>query len=126
MKKRFGPGVQILSRPAPDREQKVYFEELPAELQQTLRVQLRQAGEVSAVIETPRNFQLYLAQEKPPEPSRWLWSRWGSAASKRDWPNRAKVNDENNHQQAMVHTLCHGLKITSPRLNQSGSSEFLN
>ena len=34
------------------------------ELEHVLRVQLRQAGDVSAVIETPGGFLLYLAKEK--------------------------------------------------------------
>jgi hypothetical protein len=64
IKKRFGPDAQILSSPgnaAADR--KFYFEDLPAELQRVLRVQLRQAGDVSAVIETPGGFLLYIATE---------------------------------------------------------------
>jgi hypothetical protein len=66
IKKRFGPEAQILSSPhaGPDKERKIYFEELPAELQKVLRVQLRRAGDVSAVIETPGGFLLYLAKEK--------------------------------------------------------------
>ena len=37
---------------------------MPPELQRVLRVQLRQPGDVSAVIETPGGFLLYLAMEK--------------------------------------------------------------
>ena len=65
--KRFGPNAQILSSPhdaggAP----KVYFDDLPPELQRVLKVQLRQPGDVSAVIETPGGFLLYLCKEKTP------------------------------------------------------------
>lgn len=66
IRKCFGPEAQILPTPpaAPDRERKIYFEELPAGLQRVLRVQLRRAGDVSAVIETSGGFLLYLATEK--------------------------------------------------------------
>jgi hypothetical protein len=65
IKKRFGPNAQIFSSPdAGGKEAKFYFEDLPGELQNVLRVQLRQAGDVSAVIETPGGFLLYVAKEK--------------------------------------------------------------
>lgn len=65
--KRFGPNAQILSSPHDaGREPKFYFDDLPPELQQVLRVQLRQAGDVSAVIETSGGFLLYLCKEKTP------------------------------------------------------------
>ena len=65
IQKRFGPDARILSSPVPgDKEAKFYFEDLPAELQRVLRAQLRQAGDVSAVIETPGGFLLYVAKEK--------------------------------------------------------------
>ena len=66
IKKRFGPNAQILSSPHADtaREQIFYFEDLPGELQKVLRVQLRHPGDVSAVIETPGGFLLYVAKEK--------------------------------------------------------------
>ena len=69
IKKRFGAGAQILSSPntGPDKERMIYFEDLPAELQKVLRVQLRRVGDVSAVIETPGGFLLYLAKEKSAE-----------------------------------------------------------
>jgi hypothetical protein len=69
IKKRFGSNAQILSSPnAGDRkEQKFYFDDLPQELQKVLRVQLHQAGDVSAVIEMPGGFLLYLAKEKTAE-----------------------------------------------------------
>ena len=41
-----------------------YFEDLAPVLQRVLRVQLRQPGDVSAVIETPGGFLLYLARGK--------------------------------------------------------------
>lgn len=64
IKKRFGPDAQILSSPQGNKKQKIYFEELPTELQKVLRVQLRKAGDVSAVIETPHGFLLYLVKDK--------------------------------------------------------------
>ena len=65
IKKRFGPNAQLLSPPAAaGKEQESYFEDLPPELQNVLRAQLRQAGDVSAVIETPGGFLLYVAKEK--------------------------------------------------------------
>jgi len=51
--------------PVDDRpEGRLYFADLPAELQKVLRAQLRQRGDVSAVIETPRDFRIYVAREK--------------------------------------------------------------
>jgi hypothetical protein len=64
IKKRFGSGAQILSSPAREKDRKFYFEDLPPQLQKVLRVQMREAGDVSAVIETPGGFLLYLAKEK--------------------------------------------------------------
>jgi hypothetical protein len=65
IKQHFGSNAQILSSPPPDgKAAKIYFEELPVELQTVLRVQLRQAGDVSAVIEIPGSFLLYVAKEK--------------------------------------------------------------
>jgi hypothetical protein len=46
-----------------ERDRKQYFEDLPPELQRVLQVQLRHPGDVSAVIETPGGFLLYLAKE---------------------------------------------------------------
>ena len=51
----------------PGADRKAYFDDLPAELQRVLRVQLRKAGDVSAVIEMPAGFLLYLATEKTDE-----------------------------------------------------------
>lgn len=69
IKKRFGSNAQILSSPhaAGGKEHKSYFQDLPSELQNVLRIQLRQAGDVSAVIEMPGGFLLYLATEKSSE-----------------------------------------------------------
>ena len=66
IKQRFGRSAQRLSPlPAADgQEQKSYFEELPGDLQNVLRVQLRRPGDVSAVIETPGGFLLYVAKKK--------------------------------------------------------------
>ncbi len=65
IKRQFGPNAQLLSRPGDaSAERKSYFEDLPADLQRVLRAQLRRAGDVSAVIETPGGFLLYLARDK--------------------------------------------------------------
>ena len=66
IKQRFGPNAQILSSPEAvgNKVAKFYFEDLPGELQNVLRAQLRQPGDVSAVIETPGGFLLYVAKEK--------------------------------------------------------------
>lgn len=45
-------------------EDKHYFEDLDPELQNVLRVQLQKPGDVSAVIETPSAFLVFLAKEK--------------------------------------------------------------
>lgn len=67
--KRFGSNAQILSstHAGDGKERKFYFHDLPGELQNVLRVQLRQPGDVSAVIEMPGGFLLYLAKEKTSE-----------------------------------------------------------
>jgi hypothetical protein len=66
IKKRFGPNAQLLSRPpdADGKDVKAYFADLPGELQNVLRAQLRQPSAVSAVIETPGGFLLYVAEDK--------------------------------------------------------------
>ena len=66
IKKRFGEKAQIIASPASEKR-KSYFEDLPPRLQEVLRVQLRRAGDVSAVIETPSSFLLYVAKERTPE-----------------------------------------------------------
>jgi hypothetical protein len=68
VQKRFGPNAQIMSPPRDGgKKQNFYFEELPPALQKVLRVQLRQAGDVSAVIEMPAAFMLYVLREKTAE-----------------------------------------------------------
>jgi hypothetical protein len=68
MKQRFGPNAKIISSSAgANREQKFYFEDLPCPLQRVLRLQLRQAADISAVIETSSGFLLYLAKAKSPD-----------------------------------------------------------
>jgi hypothetical protein len=64
IQKRFGPNAQILSAPRGGKDTKFYFADLPPELQNVLRVQLRAAGDVSAVIETPEAFLLYVAKQR--------------------------------------------------------------
>jgi len=67
VQKGFGPNAQVQSPPQEaGRGPKFYFDDLPLELQQVLRVQLRRPGDVSAVIETPGGFLLYLCKEKSP------------------------------------------------------------
>jgi hypothetical protein len=64
IKQRFGPSAEIISSPQRDKDRKFYFADLPTELQRVLRAQLRQPGDVSAVIETSDGFLLYVAKEK--------------------------------------------------------------
>jgi hypothetical protein len=66
IKKRFGPDAKVLSSSSPSdgKERKIYFADLPGELQRVLQAQLRQTGDVSAVIEAPSGFLLYLVTEK--------------------------------------------------------------
>ena len=63
IRKRFGPNAQVISSPQ-SVNRKFYFEDLPPALQNVLRAQLRQAGDVSAVIETSGGFLLYVCKEK--------------------------------------------------------------
>jgi hypothetical protein len=68
IRRRFGPNAQILSSPhGADKGRKFYFEDLPGELQNVLRVQLRQPGDVSAVIEMPTGFLVYVCKERTAE-----------------------------------------------------------
>jgi len=55
---------QLGPPPAQTKDKDMYFEDLHPELQQVLRAQLRQPGDVSAVIETPAGFLLYVAKHK--------------------------------------------------------------
>jgi hypothetical protein len=56
--------AQTLTPPPGGKDAKLHFEDLDPELQQVLRVQLQKPGDVSAVIETPRGFLVFLAKEK--------------------------------------------------------------
>ena len=69
IKKRFGPEARILSSAAVEHSKvkNNHFEDLPADLKKVLSVQVRRVGDVSAVIETPVGFLLYLAEEKTTE-----------------------------------------------------------
>ena len=58
---RFGANARQLAPSARDENHQLFFEDLPGELQNVLRVQLREPGDVSAVIETPGGFLLYVA-----------------------------------------------------------------
>jgi hypothetical protein len=65
IKRRFGPDARIISTPPEaESDRNFYFGELPDQLQKVLRAQLRKPGDVSAVIETPSGFLLYLAEER--------------------------------------------------------------
>ena len=65
VKKQFGPDAQLLSAPlAAGTNRQFYFEDMPPELQRVLAVQLRATADVSAVIETPGGFLLYVVKEK--------------------------------------------------------------
>jgi len=59
--------AQPLCAPSGETDRKLYFEDLDPELQNVLRVQLQNPGDVSAVIETPGGFLLFLAKEKSAE-----------------------------------------------------------
>jgi hypothetical protein len=63
-KKHFGRNAQLLTSPQTEQDRKLYFADLPGELQRVLRVQLGQPGDVSAAIEMPDGFALYLAIDK--------------------------------------------------------------
>lgn len=55
--------AQPLSSSDGEKQQQIYFEDLDPELQHVLRVQLRKAGDVSAVIEMPTGFLVFVAKE---------------------------------------------------------------
>ena len=59
--------AQVLSSPVEEKSKKFYFEELDPELQKVLQAQLKKTGDVSAVIETPGGFLVFLAKEKTAE-----------------------------------------------------------
>lgn len=61
--------AQVLSSPEKAREnkdRKLYIEDLHAKLREGLLTQLQKPGDISAVIETPGAFQIYLAKERTP------------------------------------------------------------
>jgi hypothetical protein len=64
IQRRFGSKAQILSAPPVAKDAQFYFQDLPPELQTVLRVQLRGPADVSAVIETPGSFLLYVLKQK--------------------------------------------------------------
>lgn len=65
IQERFGPKAQLISSPGQSGiEEKTYFGDLPSRLQAALRAQLQQPGDISAVIEMPARFVVYLAEEK--------------------------------------------------------------
>jgi hypothetical protein len=65
IRKRFGPSAQILSpRHSAESVKTRYWEDLPPQLQNVLQAQLRQPADVSAGIETPDAFLLYIAKDK--------------------------------------------------------------
>jgi hypothetical protein len=68
IRRRFGANAQIFTSPGrAEKDQRFYFQELPGELQRVLQAQLCQAGDVSAVIETPSGFLLYVCTDKTAE-----------------------------------------------------------
>ena len=69
IKRRFGTNAQLFppALATGDQQRTPYFEDLPPELQRVLRAQLHQPGDVSAVIEMPGGFVLFLATETTAE-----------------------------------------------------------
>ncbi len=61
--------AQVIASPdhAEFSDKKLYFEDLDPELQKVLRAQLKKAGDVSAVIETPGGFLIFQAKETSTE-----------------------------------------------------------
>jgi hypothetical protein len=64
IRRRSGANAQLLLSPHDHEGEKLYFEDLPPDLREVLRVQLRQPGDVSATVEAPGSFLLYVAEEK--------------------------------------------------------------
>jgi hypothetical protein len=64
VRQRFGPSAKTLSAAGARSGEDPHFEDLPTELRTVLGAQLRQAGDISAVIETPTGFLLHVAREK--------------------------------------------------------------
>ena len=95
IQKRFGPNAQILSPPrAGGTDVKFYFEDLPSELQNVLRAQLRRPGDVSAVIETGGAFLLYVAKEKTAPYCAWPLCPCPSAVMNNGSNNNPKTGPE--------------------------------
>ena len=68
IQKRFGPEARILSSPSDTSgRQQCYFEDLLPELRRVIAAQLRQPGDVSAVIESSEGFLLYLLKQRDSE-----------------------------------------------------------
>lgn len=84
IQRRFGPNAQLLSSPGRREDRRFYFEELPSELRNVLRAQLRQPGNVSAVLELPGTFALYLATQKTDE-TLSVATFWIKKRSFEDW-----------------------------------------
>jgi hypothetical protein len=59
--------AQSLAPPPHEEDRKLYFEDLNPELQNILRAQLQKPGDVSAVIETPGGFLIFLGRERSTE-----------------------------------------------------------
>lgn len=89
---RFGSGARLLSPAGTGQGSELYFQDLPPELQRVLRVQLRQAGDISAVIETPGGFLLYVTTEK----SDALLSVAGLSLPKRSYEQWLAEQNETN------------------------------
>jgi DnaJ-domain-containing protein 1 len=56
--------AQVLNPQSAMRDRKFYFGDLDPELQKALQAQLKKSGDVSAVIETPTAFLVFVAKEK--------------------------------------------------------------
>ena len=77
-----------LAAPAPKID-KNYFEDIDPELQKVLRAQLQKPGDVSAVIETPTAFLLFVAQDTTAD-ALSVVSRTVAKRSYEDWLAREK------------------------------------
>ncbi len=61
-----GPGARVLT-PGEEKDPKRYLEEVQEDLRKVIEAQLKNEGDVSAVIEAPQGFLLYLVTEKTDE-----------------------------------------------------------
>ena len=57
-------GAKEPAEPLSDPADKAWFEDLSPELRNVLRAQLQRPGDVSAVIETPNGFLLFVARDR--------------------------------------------------------------